>query len=268
MRVLLTNDDGVEAEGLRALARAVGDEGHDAVIVAPLEDVSGNGTSLGTFVDGTVIKSGAVGLDGLEDVATFWVEGPPSFAVLAACLGRFGTPPDVVISGINPGWNTGRFLLFSSTVGAALTASMMGRPALAISCGDLPNSRFESAALIARSALSWLIDRKEPSTVLNINVPDVPPGAERGVRSAPLGKVSTAGLDLAACDGGLRLSRFTDIERASDPRFADTDAGLVMAGYITVTGLTGGARELPAGQLDGIVEAMNKGVSRHEDARW
>ena len=265
--MLLTNDDGVASEGLHVLARAVRDEGHDVLIVAPLGDVSGSGTSLGTFADGTVIKVGTMVLNGLEDVETYWVDAPPSFAVLAACLGRFGTPPDVVVSGINPGWNTGRYVLFSSTVGAALTASMLGRSALAVSCGDLPGARFDTAALVARSALRWLVEHARPRTVLNINVPDVDPEAIKSVRPAPLSPVSTAGLDLSNVDEGLRLHRFVNIERVAGPRFADTDAGLVTTGHVTVTGLLGGARELPAEQIDQIVTAMSQELSAPEGAR-
>ncbi|WP_289008354.1 5'/3'-nucleotidase SurE [uncultured Thermomonospora sp.] len=267
MRLLLTNDDGVGSEGLRVLARAMREEGHDVLIVAPLGDVSGSGTSLGTFADSTVIKAGTTVLDGLEDVQTHWVDAPPSFAVLAACLGRFGPPPEVVVSGINPGWNTGRYVLFSSTVGAALTASMVGRSALAISCGDLPGARFDTAAQVARSALRWLIEHARPRTVLNVNVPDVDPEAIKSVRPAPLSPVSTAGLDLSPVDGGLRLHRFVNTERVLVPRLADTDAGLVAAGHVAVTGLLGGARELPAEQIEQIVTAMSKELVAPEGAR-
>src|SRR5690606_9989949 len=267
MRMLLTNDDGVEAEGLRVLARAVRDEGHEVVIVAPLADVSGSGTSLGTIADGAVIKAGTMVLDGLEDVETHWVDAPPSFAVLAACMGRFGPPPDVVVSGINPGWNTGRYLLFSSTVGAALTASMVGRSALAVSCGDLPGARFDTAALVARSALRWLVGHARARTVLNVNVPDVDAAAIKGVRCAPPGPVSSAALDLTSADEGLRLGRSANTERLADPRLADTDAGLVAAGYVAVTGLLGGARQLPAEQIDEIVTAMAEDLSAPQGAR-
>lgn len=267
MRVLLTNDDGVEAEGLRVLAQAVRDEGHDVVIAAPLHDVSGSGTSLGTFADGEVIRTGTAVLDGLAGVETHWVDAPPAFAVLAGCLGRFGPAPDLVVSGINPGWNTGRFILFSSTVGAALTASMAGRPALAVSCGDLPHARFDSAAEVACSALRWLIAHADERTVLNVNVPDVDTSEIRGVRFAPLGPVSTVGLTLDPVGEGLRFGRFPNLERAAEPRFSETDAGLVTAGYVTVTGMTGGARELPSGRIDDIVGAMAVDLSAPLSAR-
>ncbi|MFD5492987.1 5'/3'-nucleotidase SurE [Streptomyces sp. NPDC127091] len=261
MRVLVTNDDGVQAEGLRVLAQAVHDEGHEVVIAAPAHDVSGSGTSLGTFVDGEVIRTGTARLDGMEDIETHWVDAPPAFAVLAACMGRFGAPPDVVLSGINPGYNTGRFILFSSTVGAALTASMAGRRALAVSCGDLPHARFDSAAAVARSALRWLIEHAEERTVLNVNVPDLDTSAIRGVRFAPLGPVSTVGLTLDPVDDGLRLGRFPNLERAAEPRYSETDAGLVTAGYVAVTGMTGGARELRDSRVDAVVDSMARDLS-------
>src|SRR4029077_13656774 len=72
------------------------------------------------------------------------VDGPPGLAVLAACVGAFGESPDLVISGINAGRNTGRSLLFSGTVGGALAGAMLGRSAMAVSCGFLPDARFDT----------------------------------------------------------------------------------------------------------------------------
>jgi len=113
------------------------------------------------------------------------VDGPPGLAVLAACVGAFGEPPDLVISGINAGPNTGRSLLFSGTVGGALAGAMLGRSAMAVSCGFLPEARFDTAAVIACAAVPLLGRPGMRGTVLNLNVPDVDLGREPAISRPP-----------------------------------------------------------------------------------
>lgn len=133
MNVLVTNDDGVDSPGLHALARALVDDGHDVIVVAPDREMSGSGAALGqVHLDGG-IDARRVDLPRLDGVRAYAVAGPPGLCVLAARLGGFGRPPDVVVSGINPGCNTGRAVLHSGTVGAALTAANFGCRALAVS---------------------------------------------------------------------------------------------------------------------------------------
>src|SRR4051794_35335379 len=130
MRVLVTNDDGVTAPGIRHLALAVAEAGHEVVVAAPLTDMSGSGAALGRLHIDDHIDVEAHRLEGLEGVACYGVDGPPALAVLASRLGGFGEPCDVVLSGINPGANTGRATLHSGTVGAALTAANFGASGL------------------------------------------------------------------------------------------------------------------------------------------
>ena len=133
MRILVTNDDGILAPGIAALAQAMVAAGHDVVVAAPLDDRSGSGAAIGAVhADGTIdVKP--VELDGLDGVPSFMVTGPPALCVMAARLGGFGDPPDLVVSGINPGCNTGRAVLHSGTVGAALTGANFGCRGLAVS---------------------------------------------------------------------------------------------------------------------------------------
>jgi 5'-nucleotidase len=159
-------------------------------------------------------------------------------AVIAARLGAFGPAPDVVVSGINPGNNTGRSVLHSGTVGAALTAANFGGRGLAVSVGVEEGSvdpHFDTAATFAVRAYDWLIDAPV-GTVLNVNVPNVRMGEVRGVRSARLAPFGTVRTALAGSEGGrLQLElRATGVELEPD-----TDTALVLAGYVAVTPLVG-----------------------------
>ena len=235
MRVLVTNDDGVRAPGLLPLAQAVVAAGHDVVVAAPQEDMSGSSAAIGRMHADESIDVEPVELEGLEGVPAYGVDGPPALAVLAARLGGFGEPPGVVVSGINPGPNTGRAVLHSGTVGAALTGANFGVSGLAVSMGVGDVYRWETAAALAVPALDWLL-QQPPKTVLNLNVPNLPLSEVRGVRPAtlaPFGTVRAAlvesqggGLQMELAEHGLELP-------------ADSDTALVRDGYAAATVLLG-----------------------------
>ena len=136
MRILITNDDGVFAPGIAALARglhaAFGDE-HELVVVAPLTDHSGAGAAVGPVYERESIPYEHVDIPGLADVPTFGIDGSPALSVILACIEGFGPPPDLVVSGINHGINAGRSAMHSGTVGAALTGAQFGVRGLAVS---------------------------------------------------------------------------------------------------------------------------------------
>jgi 5'-nucleotidase len=146
MKVLVTNDDGVGSPGLHALAGALVDDGHDVVVVAPDVDFSGSGAAIGRVHADEQIDAERVELPGLAGVPAYAVDGPPGLCVLTARLGGFGAPPDIVVSGINPGCNTGRAVLHSGTVGAALTAANFGVRGLAVSIDVLSDLVHERSA--------------------------------------------------------------------------------------------------------------------------
>jgi 5'-nucleotidase len=133
MKVLVTNDDGVASPGLHTLARALVDDGYDVIVVAPDREMSGSSAAIGQVHVEEGIDAARVDLPGLDGVPAYAVAGPPGLCVLSARLGGFGDAPDLVVSGINPGANTGRAVLHSGTVGAALTAANFGCRGLAVS---------------------------------------------------------------------------------------------------------------------------------------
>src|SRR5947199_9066406 len=135
LRVLVTNDDGIAAPGLTALAAAVHALGDEVVVAAPATDHSGASSAIGPMGGPDGVAVTPVELDGIPEVPAFAVDAPPALIVIIGRLGAFGDPPDVVVSGINPGPNTGRSTLHSGTVGAALTAANMGLSGLAVRVG-------------------------------------------------------------------------------------------------------------------------------------
>jgi 5'-nucleotidase len=133
MKVLVTNDDGVASPGLHTLARTLVDDGYEVIVVAPDREMSGSSAAIGQVHVEEGIDAERVVLPGLDGVPAYAVAGPPGLCVLSARLGGFGDAPELVVSGINPGANTGRAVLHSGTVGAALTAANFGCRGLAVS---------------------------------------------------------------------------------------------------------------------------------------
>ncbi len=124
-------------------------------------------------------------MPGCEHITAYAIDGPPGLCVCAGRLGAFGDPPDIVVSGVNPGCNTGRAILHSGTVGAALTAQSFGCSALAVSVAVSDPYRFDTAVRIALDVLPMLLDAPARS-VLNLNVPALDYDDVLGVRWARL----------------------------------------------------------------------------------
>ena len=133
MRILVTNDDGVDSPGIHALAAALVADGHDVFVVAPTDDRSGAGASIGRMIDAGPPPVERHVWDELPDLPVHAIDAPPAMAVFATCLGAFGDLPDLIASGINPGANTGHLVLHSGTVGATLTGAGYGIPGIAVS---------------------------------------------------------------------------------------------------------------------------------------
>ncbi len=251
MQVLVTNDDGIFAPGIVPLAQAVVAAGHEVVVAAPRDDRSGFSAALGrVHVDETIVIE-HVELAGLEGVTCIGVEGPPGLCVMAARLGGLGPVPDIVVSGINPGPNTGRAVLHSGTVGAALTGANFGVSGLAVSIGVGEELRWETAAELAASALEWLVDQPA-KTVVNLNVPNVALDEVRGVRWATLAPFGTVRAAIVESQGGTGLQMELAEHDAQLPEGSDT--ALIRAGYASVTLLQG----ITAAPEVGVAEVIER----------
>ncbi len=180
MKILLSNDDGYRAEGLTALSVAIKPLGA-VTIVAPDRNRSGASNSLTLDVPVRAVRYAA---------DAFHVNGTPTDCVHLAVSGLFDFDHDIVVSGVNDGANLGDDVLYSGTVAAAVEGRFLGLPAIAVSLCVEPDSprNFAAAARVA-AQLVERIRRSPPkgALIFNVNVPDLPDGALRGMRVTRLG---------------------------------------------------------------------------------
>jgi len=170
-RILVTNDDGVHAEGIRALAEALRLLG-DVTIVAPIQEASAIGHAL------TLRRPLRIETIGPR---VFAIDGTPTDCVNIALTHVLGEKPDLIVSGINKGWNLGDDVTYSGTVSGALEGALLSIPSIAVSAertGD--DAEFGPSARAAARVAAVVLERGMPKfTLLNINVPA---GPNRGFR--------------------------------------------------------------------------------------
>ncbi len=247
-RILVTNDDGVDAIGIQRLAGALAADGRfDVVVVAPDRDQSGAAASIGPLSSGG-LDARRVELPDQPAIEAWALNGSPANCVMSANLGGFGPPPDLVVSGINAGLNTGRAVLHSGTVGAALTAQNLRISGLAVSLQSGDPWQWATATALTIDTIALVLDGP-PRSVLNLNVPDRPLSEVLGVRWARLAPFGEVRMALAApvddTPGTEHRHLATELVLAEVHFDPDTDTGLVRAGYATLTTLVGVAEAWP-----------------------
>jgi 5'-nucleotidase len=258
IRILVTNDDGVDSPGLWHLAHALSGPGREVVIAAPSRDSSGFAAAVGHIGPGAVFEAHPTEWPAhwtqrpAEERPPAWaVEGPPGRCVLAGVLGLFGPRPHLVVSGINAGANTGRFLqLHSGTLGAALTAANSGISAMAVSLDTVPRPGMEedpaehwgAAAQVAAALVDQLAAR-ERGTVWNVNVPNLERDEIAGIAEARLGRSRWA-MQLSPVSEGrheVNMVPTTPRVRAGADAASDdgpTDRELLDGGHVAITSVT------------------------------
>ena len=182
MKLLLSNDDGVFAPGLKALAQTLGKD-HELTVSAPDSERSAVSRSMTLF---DPLRARETHIEGLPDVPAYAVSGTPVDCVRLA-LGNLFSEPDIVVSGINMGPNLGTDVLYSGTVAAAHEAALLGYQSIAVSCLSYHGRNIETAARIAALAVDYVA--KHPfafGTLLNVNVPALPFEELKGVKVAPV----------------------------------------------------------------------------------
>ncbi len=251
MRILVTNDDGIDSVGLHVLADAMRHHG-DVVVAAPDREYSGSGASIGSLLE-IHPEVHERDLDGIDEV---WaVSGPPALCVMFAGLNAFGERPDLVVSGINPGSNVGRSVYHSGTVGACTTARNAGITGIAVSQAVtgwgvegqgwdemLEKQQWESAGAVAAEVAAGVIAEPPPEPlVINVNVPNTPIDEFKGwqrtsVAFKPPRSMAQATLDpKPGHEGSYRVRMaWGDAFDAPD----DYDSGAVMNGYVSITALS------------------------------
>jgi 5'-nucleotidase len=178
MHILISNDDGYQAPGIRALATALGEIAR-VTVVAPDRDRSGASNSL--------TLDSPIRARRMED-GVICVDGTPTDCVHLAITGLLDIEPDMVIAGINAGANLGDDVLYSGTVAAAMEGRFLGLPAIAVSLASEKHRHYDTAAGVTLELVRRLQSGALPAdTILNVNVPDVTADGLKGMQATRLG---------------------------------------------------------------------------------
>jgi len=237
MNILVTNDDGVSAPGIWAAAAALAQFGR-VTLVAPATNYSGYGAALppARSLSFFAYEHGGCAPAG---VTAYALSAPPASCAHAGLSGVFGGGPfDLLVSGVNHGANLGRDVFYSGTVGAALTAHLLGVPAIAVSldAGPAGVAHWDSAAWATTEAVHlWQANPAATPVVFNVNVPNLPlPALSGTLITSPAN---------SSCLSKYRFSFDAHMENAlaviplDEQRTPDawTDAWAVELGYVAIT---------------------------------
>lgn len=228
MRILVSNDDGVLAPGIKALASELATIAQ-VEVVAPDRNRSAASNSL-TLTRPLRVKQ-------LEN-GYYSVEGTPTDCVHLALRGFLDPLPDMVVSGINEGGNLGDDVLYSGTVAAAMEGRYLGLPALAISMvGDVIKN-YESAARIAKQLVMKLSEKSLPTkTILNVNVPNLPLHQIKGFQITRLGTRHSAEPIMKEYDPRGRPIFWIGPPGMEADAGEGTDFNAINSGYVSITPL-------------------------------
>lgn len=228
MRILICNDDGVLAPGIRILTKALLSIA-DVEVMAPDRNRSGASNSL--------TLSRPIRVRQLED-GHYSVEGTPTDCVHLALTGFFATPFDMVISGINEGGNLGDDVLYSGTVAAAMEGRNMGLSSIAVSLVGHPVEYYETAAVIVRDLALKLQQKPLPlQTILNVNVPNLPLDAIKGTHVTRLGTRHNAEPMVKTLDPRGRAMYWVGPPGKEADAGPGTDFYAVSQGFVSITPL-------------------------------
>jgi 5'-nucleotidase len=235
MRILLTNDDGIYAPGLRALRKELQKLG-EVTVVAPATEQSATGHSITLLVPLMVQEV----RDEDEKFLGWAVEGKPADCVKLALQELLPEPPDLVVSGMNAGSNAGINVLYSGTVAAAAEAAFYRRVAIAVSleytkAGPLD---FPRAADVGRRVIEQIMaSRPVAGSLFNVNIPALERGPIRGVRVAPQNVAPYVEQFDRRTDPRGRVY-FWNVPGTMTPEpLRGTDQAALTEGYVTVTPL-------------------------------
>ena len=228
--IILSNDDGFNAEGMRALRKEIA-RFTEVVIVAPETEQSAMGHAI-TLLEPLKVRK--VWENG--EFLGYAVKGTPADCVKIAITELLDEPPEMVVSGINLGGNLGTCVIYSGTVSAATEACIMGVPAIAVSLDTFENPDFQPAAEFIAKLIPYL--RKNPipdGVVLNINVPPIPKDQIAGVAVTRQGKSRV----IETFDKRVDPRNNTYYWLAGEMRFDEIDEGtdceMISKNYISIT---------------------------------
>jgi 5'-nucleotidase len=235
VRILLTNDDGVYAPGLRALRLELKKLG-EVTVVAPASEQSAVGHSI-TLLTPLLVQEV---LDEDNEFMGWAVEGRPADCVKLALLELLPEPPDLVVSGLNAGSNAGINVLYSGTVAAAIEGAFFRLTSIAVSLeyAKLKPLDFATAARLARTVIEQIVARQPPKgSLFNVNIPNLDRGPVRGIRVLPQNVAPYVETYDRRRDPRGRLYFWSTPDFSCPEPHPDTDVTALGEGYITVTPL-------------------------------
>jgi 5'-nucleotidase len=229
MRILVSNDDGIHSPGLHALAASLKGLG-EIWVVAPDREQSAVGHAI-TLSEPIRLFPGSV----QEADHTFAIGGTPADCVKLALTELMPERPNLVISGINRGENTGISVMYSGTVSAATEGTINGIPSIAVSLDSFTSKDFSFAAEVARHIAEMVLQHGLPhDTLLNVNVPALARPQIKGYRVARQGRARFQETFLKRVDP--RGKTYYWMDGAKIPLLeTDTDGAALLEGYVTIT---------------------------------
>lgn len=230
MRILLTNDDGIQSPGLKANAEALA-AAHDVTVIAPDRNwsISGHNRTMDRPLRVTETPMG-------EGYRSFATDGSPADCVALAVLGFLDQAPELVISGINQGNNLGDDITYSGTVAAALEGIINGLPSIAVSMGTDPIWPVDVAAEFVVRLVQQVTERGlAPDILLNVNVPNLPHEQIKGVQITTLGKRIYDDQLIKGEDPRGRAYYWIGGNKIRSEGEHGTDVAAVDAGYVSIT---------------------------------
>ncbi len=229
MRLLLSNDDGVFAEGLTLLHKRLAIE-HDITVIAPDRNCSGasNALSLHSPLRIQQMQNGF-----------YAINGTPTDCVHMGVNAFLEQEPELVVSGINHGPNMGDDVVYSGTVAAATEGRYMGLPALAVSLASHEGKYFDTAAKVVASVIERLPEHPlKQHQILNINVPDLPYDELKGIKVTRLGKRHPSDKMVKQMDPFGRTIYWYGLIGAELDASEGTDFHAIANGFVSVTPLS------------------------------
>ena len=250
MRILITNDDGINAEGICALARQLAAK-HQVTVIAPDSERSGAAHSITLTVPLKVRKAS---IQGAPEIEAYKINGAPADCVIVGCR-ALGLKPDLIVSGINHGYNIGTDVHYSGTMNAAMEGAIQGIPSMAVSMEGFTSEDFSVPARVADEIIPIFMDSGH--MLFNVNVPNLPYEELKGIKFTRLSDKTYYApfekrTDPRSIDYFWWPSRM-DYEGEKD---TDVDERWVMEGYVTVTPIMTNSTDVSA--LNRLAGLYNK----------
>lgn len=228
--ILVTNDDGIYAPGIKALWRAMSEIG-DVTVVAPENEMSAVGHAI-TLSDPLRVDE----IKRSDGFTGYAVGGTPADCVKIGVQSILSESPDIVISGINIGENTGTSIIYSGTVSAATEGTMLDIPSVAISLDTTSNPDFTGAMTAAKTVVKKVLEKGLPKkTLLNVNVPAINASEIKGIRITEQGNVLYRDTFERREDPRGKVYYWMTGEKLDPDTESEKDHKTVSEGYISVT---------------------------------